>query len=334
MATPLRLIFRKMMRSFWLFAGLCLLAQDAPRDTMLVLGPEEVNYQQAIQGIIDGAEQDFIVTHQIIDDQKTTYAGFSHYLDQHQPKLIVLLDNHAIEYFRRYQKEYQGQKPIPPAIASMALFVRQSIRGLSNTVGISNEIPASTSFRKLREVIGKPVDRVGVIYREDTREVFERQKEYCAQEQIELVGYYVEDERLKDVTTSVKRGLRQLIKKDKVDAMWILNDNLLLTEDSLSRAWVDRLSKFRKPVVVGIRPFIENMPFGNFAVLPDYYGIGKQVAEMAIDIRDNDWYVESGDTAEPHSSQTFLRTRFARKYLDLDEEKLQTIDNEIKDDQN
>jgi hypothetical protein len=214
---------------------------------------------------------------------------------------------------------------MPPAIAVMALFIDNNIETLQNVAGIRYEVPAVTSFTSLRNLIDKPVNRIGVIYRKSVSPFIERQQALCEREKLVLVGAEVPD-RDENIKRSLRGALNKLILEDKVDALWVLNDSVLLNAVAVRDVWVPKLKRFRKPVIVGVRPLIEDWELGNFAVLPDHQGLGKQISELVYDMTDEGWDRSQALVIDPTSSFSILKVKFAERYLDLKKERLGQVD--------
>ena len=207
----------------------------------------------------------------------------------------------------------------------MALFIENNLQSLTNVAGIRYEVPAVTSFTSLRNLIKKPVNRIGVIYRHSVAPFIERQNRLCQREKLTLIGYELPD-RETNLKRSLRRALNHLILKEKVDALWVLNDSALLNLTAVRDVWVPKLRRFRKPVIVGVRPLIEDWELGNFAVLPDHQGLGKQVSELVYDMTSEDWQGENPIVIDPTSSFSILKVKYAERYLDLVKDRLGQVD--------
>ncbi len=330
------------------FAASFAAAQTRPR--LLAVGPAGDNFGQAFESMTEEISGDFELSYGVITNAKGSarkkrreYKKFIAYLEELEPSMLVLMDNFSVDLYYQYQKEFKGKRPFPPAIVAMALIVKEAIQRLENTVGISYEIPASISLRDLRSVISMPLERVGVIYREEFSDFFEEQKRHCRREKIELVGYSIQSakrrsdsgqtpglKRVKSRRRQISEGLQHLIEKERVDALWVMNDNALLSKFLIENVWVPRLSEFRKPVVVGVRGLLMVEGFGNFAELPDHYEIGNWISDLALEIRDNEWALPESlrlnRVRQPVSAEKVILIKFARRHLGFKEEQLGEID--------
>ena len=98
----------------------------------------------------------------------------------------------------------------------------------------------------------------------------------------------------------VKKGLRRLIKKEKVNALWIPNDIILCNVDLLKNSWVPMVSKYKVTVLVGVAALVNpKLNFGTFAVLPDNVALGAQTADLLFDIKEMQWEIRKNHVYHP-----------------------------------
>ena len=199
---------------------------------------------------------------------------------------------------------------------------------MKNATAIRYEVPAVTSAVVMRDVFGKPIKKLGVVYREWMEDLIEENRRYCEAEGIELVGIKLPN-KSGSMTLKIKKALKKLNKK--VDALWILNDNALLTREALVKAWLPIRSKSKIPAIVGLKQFMTNIPIGSFAIVPDHYGLGAQAAGMIFYIMDNDWQLENTEIQQPVSTLKLINTKILKgKKIKYIEEKLDHIDEVIR----
>jgi len=321
--------------------GACGQLQAQGKPTILVFGPKHNDFQSVYtvikSEVAEEYEGDYEVVYQVIErgtDDK--YQRFSLAIETSSPKIIILMD-WSIELYEEYQTKKLALNPnhkFPPAIACMALLVQDQIKNLKNVRGINYEVPAVTCITEFRDKISVPLNKVGVVYREDYRPFIERQTRYALIEEIELVSYevVVKGGRNKDkqIRNGLDKALKHLIKKEKVDGIWIVNDNDLITETLVEDIWYRKLRFFKKPVMVNVRSMLGS-ELGNFAVLPDHEGIGDQVSYMVFDILEGDGSDISGVEEPTNSPRTFLYLPPAERYFGFKKEKEDEIDQIIRE---
>lgn len=307
----------------WLLAWLGWFALAQSNQSLLIVGPSGADFAEVSETLKEELGSDFTTQYRRVEGY-TSFERFEAHIQETKPDLIVLMDNPAIAHFRTYQQKHFNEM-VPPAIAVMALFIDNNLQGIRNIAGIRYEVPAVTSFTNLRNLITKPVRRVGVIYRKSVATFIERQNAICQREKLSLIGYPLPD-REDNLKRSLRQALQHLIVVEKVDALWVLNDSALLSLDAVRDVWVPKLRRFHKPVIVGVRPLIEDWEVGNFAVLPDHQGLGKQISELVYDMTSRDWDPTRNEIADPSSSFSILKLKFAERYLGLIREKVGQVD--------
>ncbi len=244
----------------------------------------DLAFNEVLSGLLSVIGDEFSVhTHLVAEAQEV--AAFMSDFYQIQPNYLVLMDTKAVNLYMRVQKKHADQT-FPPAVMVMTVFIEQKIPKLKNTVGIEYQVQAVTSLVALRSLFKKPLTRVGVLYREEISSFIKEQQELCNLEKIELVAKLIKPKHGAVRANDINKGLKQLIKTEKVDAIWILNDSILLKQELLIGGWIPRLRKSKVTTVVNLRKFAEQRSFmGQFAVVPDHFGLGHQTAELLFSIQ-------------------------------------------------
>jgi ABC-type uncharacterized transport system substrate-binding protein len=272
-------------------------------DHALVIRGKTAIFDEILKGITDDIEGEVSLIEIEIDNNSSSH-DINKMIKQYNPRLIILMGNKAVNLYSDFQQNNSKMK-FPPAIVMAALFIDQFASKLKNFTAIRYEIPAVTSAVTMRNVLSKPVKKIGVIYRSWMKNLIEENRRYCRAEGIELVGIELPN-KMSNVSTKVKTALKALNKK--VDAIWILNDNSLLTTDALTQAWLPLRKSSKLPAIVGIKQFITKIPLGSFAIVPDNYGLGAQAAGIIFEIIENDWTLENTKILQPVSVKKFMNT--------------------------
>lgn len=271
------------------------------RPTVLVLRKSTANMDSFVHGMVGELDPDFNVAALVVG-RETTVGALDVAISQRDPDAIVVLDNPTAELYRLYQEAYPTRKA-PPAVIVMALFVEQTAARIHNATGIAYEVPAVTSLGRLRSTITKPVIRVGVIHRPQFAEFVAAQSRLASIEGFEIVPFEVPQ---KPAVGQVRKGLTSLDKLG-VDALWVLNDNVLLTPEILIGAWLPLMRRIERPVVVGVSSLLRtDPPVGSFAVLPDHESLGMQAAELIYELQDADWAIAATPPQLPIAVETVL----------------------------
>lgn len=317
-------------KSRWALLCLALALQYGfAADVVVALHPMGKDFVEALQGVKENLG-DEISVQSIAMGKGDEWAQIKPSLQKMTPRLLVLMDNQAVKIYKQYRDEMtKNGKPVLPAVALMALQLDKVSEGM-NIAGVSYEIPVVTSVVNLRAVSSKPIKTVGVIYRKGWEAFVTMNAEFCKTEKIALLGYSVPEDA-SDFNALIEKGVYNLVNDKKVDAIWILNDNKLLNNQTIVKAWIPSIGKTSVPVIVGVETLVQTkFNLGSFAVLPDHTGLGGQVANMIFEIRDNDWKIESRQIDQPLSVIKMLNSTLARKKGFLKDDGIKTVDLEVK----
>lgn len=294
---------------------------QADRPTVLVLRKSTANMDTFVRGLVGELDPDFNVAALVVG-KDTTVEVIARAMAERAPDALVVLDNPTAELYRQYQEAYADRK-YPPAIIGMALFVEQTTARIRNATGIAYEVPAVTSFGRLRSTVRSEVVKVGVIHRPPFAEFVEAQAQLASIEGFEIVPYEVAQ---KPGVGQVRKGLIALDKLD-VDALWVLNDNVLLTPEVLVGAWLPLMRRNERPVVVGVSSLLRtDPPVGSFAVLPDHESLGMQAAELIYELHDADWAISASPPQLPIAVETVLNRPLIERTVGLQEGAIDQVD--------
>jgi hypothetical protein len=222
-------------------------------------------------------------------------------LEHVQPKCVVLLGNQAVRTFRAVQKEVPET---PPVVVAMSSFAKQLAGDLRNATGVAYEVPAVTSFVTLRQLSSRSIDKVGVVYRPAFKSFVGAQAELAEMERVHLVGRSLEGEV---GARRIRLALHELLRSEKVDAIWVLNDNALLDPKTIRDGWLPEARKSQVPIIVGVSSLVDpRLSFGSIAVVPDHAALGVQVANLLFELSDEDWVVNDREIELPLSVETVV----------------------------
>ncbi len=305
---------------------LCLPIQSAFAGDALIIRGKSENFDEVVRGIYDDVEGE-VLLHELIVKTGASVKQIEKRFGELKPDLVILIGNKAVNLYIQFQLKNSEMK-FPPAIAVAALFIDQFAKKLKNATAIRYEIPAVTSAVTMRTVLDRPVKKLGVIYREWMDDIFKENRRYCQSEGIELIGIKLPN-KSGNMEIRIKRALNRLNKK--VDALWIINDNSLLTSKSIAEAWLPLRKQSKIPAIVGIKLFMTRFPLGSFAIVPDDYALGAQTAGMIFEIMENDWLLEGIGIQHPLSTRKYINTKtLDKKEISYQSVKLLQFDDVIK----
>ncbi|MBD3315920.1 MAG: hypothetical protein GF344_09050 [Chitinivibrionales bacterium] len=296
----------------------------ANAETVLVVTQPGKHYEEAVTGL-QGELQLELTIDTLIYSADLSVDNLSARIEASKPSLVVLLDNKSIALFRKYQHEVDTTAQMP-SIAFMASFVNDELASLQNATGIAYEIPLVTSAVALRSLIEGTCNNIAVIHRERFAPFIEENKRFCARERIKLHSFSISD-KTTDFEKELRSKLKAVRKHGDIDGLWILNDNVLLSQKLIQKAWLRELKRMKLPVIVGVEVLVNpEFNFGTFAVLPDHRSLGFQAAELVYTAWDNDWDVSSINVQQPLSVYKVINYKQANKYFKLSKDDIKGVD--------
>jgi hypothetical protein len=301
-------------------------ATSGRKETILVFMPDTTQTREVWSGMRDELGEEFNLVAVEVPGRGAS-APIAEGMRRHRPSVVVLMNNPTVAGYRDYQQK-AVDKNFPPALIVMTSFLEGASMGVSAASGISYEVPLITVVTNLRKLMSSTIDRVGVVARAPLTRFVQRQAALARREQIAVDVEYVS---VNPNPSELKRALRQL--KSRVGALWILNDDRLLTRNLIASAWLPALDERPwVPSIVGAASLVSAAhSFGTFAVLPDHAALGVQTANRIFDIADNDWQLPDGPQVElPLSTTTTVDLVQARERFALREDALAQVDRILK----
>jgi hypothetical protein len=292
------------------------------KPTVLVCMPDTTQTREVWTGLRDELAGHFDLLAIEVDGEHGADA-LARAMAEHRPACVVLMNNPTVFAYARYQATAH-LAAYPPAIVVMTSFLDRRPAAISGATGISYEVPLITVVTNLRKLMSSPVERVGVIRRTPLHSFVARQAELARREQIGVVEQPVSLEPNAD---ELRYALREL--KQRCDAIWVLNDDRLLSERLIADGWLPGLNERPyKPAIVGAASLVSPaQSFGTFAVLPDHTALGVQTANRVFDLSDAGFRLD--DQAEvdlPLSTTTTVDLVQARARFALRTDALEQVD--------
>ena len=296
--------------------------RTAPKGTIVVAMPETVQTREVWTGLEDELGRDYRLVAVRVDGPGAAPV-IAEAIRRHQPAALVLMNNPTVAAYRTFQDQ-SATKQFPPAVVVMTSFLDVQPTQISSAMGISYEVPLITAVTSLRKLMSSPIERVGVIVRASQRGFVQRQASLARREQIDVIAQEVSPS---PNASELKWALRKL--KHRIDVLWILNDDQLLTPRLIADAWLPGLNERPYSVtIVGAASLVSpTQSFGTFAVLPDHTALGVQAANMILDLADNGWALPTANQVElPLSTTTTVDLVQVRQRFSLRSDALQQVD--------
>jgi hypothetical protein len=302
-------------------------APPSPRrtgvDLILILAPPSPHVEPLIAAVRSELKDEFDVEVQAVHEYSTDQA-LALSIESAHPQAIIALDNPTALKYGRWARK---QAAPPPVILAMASFVEQLRDEVPHSTGISFEPPAVTTLVDMRRLLERPIRKAGVVYREGFERQIAQEGARLATENIQLVGVRVPT---RPSPRSVALALRQL-QKSGIEALWVSNDNVLLSDALLAKAWLPSIRRLDLAVVVGV-PGLVGGPhhLGTYAAVADIEGLGLQLADMIFELRASRWRTSSRPIQPAVSIRTYLDVTQAER-LGMDPAQRATVDVLVRD---
>ena len=295
---------------------------SAAAATILVAMPDTPQTRQVWSGLSDELGKQYrLVAVRVTDPGAADVIAEG--VRRYTPAALVLMNNPTVAAYRSYQRSAGGDR-FPPAVIVMTSFLTGRVTHVTCATGISYEVPLITVVTNLRRLIASPLERIGVIVRGSQHAFVAGQAALAQREQIHVI----EQEVSADPNSSeLKWAMRRI--KDQIDALWVLNDDHLLTPRLIAEGWLPGLNERPyRPTIVGAASLVSaKQPFGTFAVLPDHIALGAQAAGLLFDIADAGWRIpEDAQVQLPLSTTTAVDLVQARAHFSLREDALRQVD--------
>lgn len=272
-----------------------------------IIAPSESQLDDLLKSLRVELSAEYHVTISPVRVEESSPDVVARIVARDRPKAVVLVNNSTVLLYRSWART----APAPPvALILMASFAEELQRTVPNSVAISYEVPAVTAMVGLR-TLGLDVRRVGVVYRKGFAGHIARQEALMQVEKLSFVKQELPNRpRAQDLRAALVR-----LQREGVDAIWLPNDNGLLSPRFLTNVWLPYVSRLEAPVVVAVRSLVnEHAEFGTFAAIPDTQALAVQAADLLYELGDAGWKLRASDVRLPISVKRLVDVRLARRF--------------------
>ncbi|MGE5670074.1 MAG: hypothetical protein ACM31E_01435, partial [Fibrobacterota bacterium] len=220
----------------WLIPFNCVIA-SAGEDALLILTPPEELFASAITGLQEETEDEFVVTVLKKPKEDEDDGDLRRYFASATPKVVVVVGNRLLKLYTKFINEHKPDASSIKVISIYALDTEHAIEHLNNALGISFQTPMVTAIVKFRGIVTTTINKVGVIYRDACDEMVIQNTKLCLREKITIKSIKIGNQT-KNHKMEISDALKHLIKKERVNAIWIPNDNVILSSELLGGVWI------------------------------------------------------------------------------------------------
>ncbi|WP_438018681.1 hypothetical protein WMF18_06210 [Sorangium sp. So ce315] len=277
------------------------------RPVISIIAPSDSQLDDMLKSLRVELSSDYRVTISPLRVEDSSPELVARIVARDRPRAVVLVNNSTVLLYRSWART----APAPPvALILMASFAEELQRTVPNSVAISYEVPAVTAMVGLR-TLGLDVRRVGVVYRQGFASHVARQEHLMQVEELTFVRQELSN---KPRTQDLRAALVNLHRAG-VDAIWLPNDNGLLSPNLLTNVWLPYVNRLDAPVVVAVRSLVnEHAEFGTFAAIPDTQALAVQAADLLYELGEADWKLRASDVRLPISVKRLVDVRLARRF--------------------
>lgn len=281
----------------------------AALERILIIAPQGLLFETFTARLMADLEADF--QFKTVNPEQIDAASLQRQMRNIDPNLVVLLGNKSITLYKQYQLEQPEDEPVTPSLSMLGIRIDSEIEGLKNATGISYEVPLLIASLSLNNLVATPIEKIGVVYRPNFKDYLDANQKGADWKGLNIVGVEVPvDADAKELNSALSR-----LRKEDVDAIWVLTDSHLLSNEMIRNAWLKQLSRIKRPVVVGT-PILVNadLPFGVISVHPDNEALVIQASDLILQIADSDWLADEFPLQHPLSVKKKLNLKLVNQW--------------------
>jgi ABC-type uncharacterized transport system substrate-binding protein len=264
--------------------GICI--EENPR--ILVIRKSARPFIEVLQGLKDDIDGSYPITDYIITEE-TDFKSFKEKVLATNPKLLIVMDNLAVDYALKLTKEKSPSLAEMSVVAAMALNLEKILQGENNFCGISYEIPAFSMITNFKSFLANDIKNVSVLFRKsEFNSVINTEKVRLKREKISLKPQDMEEsgKSSEDVSQAVKKWMtsNQTKVKDS-DLHWIMLDNGILNSKNFLSDWIPFVRSNQTPFICGLEKLAsKKFDFCVYAASPVHYDLGSQLSQIVFSI--------------------------------------------------
>ncbi|MCM8540173.1 MAG: hypothetical protein NE328_07840 [Lentisphaeraceae bacterium] len=266
-------------------------------EKLLIFRQGSANFEELVKSVKGEIGEDLDIVDHILSE-KATYKEFVEKTRAEKPDLLLLLDNKAVNFAKKFNKEKDEYAQNLKGVAAMGLNLRKELKGNKNICAVEYEVPAYTIITGFKYIVKKDIKNVLVFYRKsEQQDVIDSAAELLSKEGITLNAMNTEDYGTedKDVKFFLQRNVMREMYHKGNDLVWVLSDSVMLDNDNFAEVWVNAARKNKMPFIAGIKSFAApDMQFCTYAASPNHKDLGSQVTEMIFAIIDGSTPEEIG----------------------------------------
>jgi ABC-type uncharacterized transport system substrate-binding protein len=263
-----------------MMAGVYGSASAGAMKTVLMVGGCEEHFLDIVTGLRDALKDEYAMVMAGTCSADEPDSLLRQKISSYRPVAIILFDNAATELYKRFVTAQDDGAAVIPSVSLMGIRLDKAVQSLPNSAALCYEVPILSAVKELQRITHRPLQRVGVVYRALNQDVVEQSRIQCAKEGIELVEVSVSDDKER-MFHSTEVALKVLLEINKVDVLWVPNDNLLVNKASRDLLFNPMTRRSLTPVLVNVSSLVSGAEaMGTLAVVPDHAALVVQGAAL------------------------------------------------------
>lgn len=258
---------------------------------LVALIPAEKKFLAVLEDIRDQAGQGYHI--EVIDvNKKTTVNAIASDCKSLNAEGLILMDSKAITMALELQKCDSVFWSLPKFVF-MTLLADLTSEGLSNTAGITFEVPLYTIVTNFRIISKNDFSRIGIFYRNSFARSIEESRKLLAKEKITICAVCVDCDQsqkssIETALDIMKVSADRMVENEKVALFIAPTDNLIVNSRSLTEFWLGKMRSMKMPVVATIDLLASSqLAAAVFAADPDLTQLGIQAAGQIVEHFEN-----------------------------------------------
>lgn len=258
-------------------------------EKLLIFRQGSANFEEVVKAVKQEIGEELEIVDHVLTD-KAKYKEFHDKTRAEKPDLLLLLDNKAVKFAKRFNSEKDDYAKNLKSVAAMGLNLRKELEGSKNICAIEYEVPAYTLITGFRYMVKKDIKNVLVFYRKSEQQsIIDNATALLKKEGINLQAMNAEEygESDEQVNFFLQRNMMREMYHKGTDLVWVISDSVMLNNNNFAEVWVNAARKNKIPFIAGIKSFASpDMQFCAYAASPNHKDLGSQVTEMIFALLD------------------------------------------------
>lgn len=266
-------------------------------------------YDAAMSGFMDACSND--IAEYNLDGEARGNTRLVQEIKSDNPDLIVAIGVLAAEFAQRELSDFAVLYVMVP---------KPQTRGLTgeNIGGISLDIPIAQQLAVYRSMV-KGLNALGVIFDpQRSGDIVEEARKVAEQQGLVLLTREVSSRK------QVPAALRDLIREEQIDALWMIPDETVVTPESFKFLLITSI-EHDLPFLAASDIFVKVGALAS--VTPDYTDLGRQSCELANALTSGEMSLAAMDTVLPAKVNLAINLKTAKQIgLSIPEEVIESAD--------